>query len=86
MTRFFLPLMVLLCLFSCSDDDVIKVEDIDVPEGFALSAGSSTVFYDSSIAYDNPAPWVSGAYSTRFYTGDRLYRSEEHTSELQSLY
>ena len=65
--------MVLLCLFSCSDDDVIKVEDIDVPEGFALSAGSSTVFYDSSIAYDNPAPWVSGAYSTRFYTGDRLY-------------
>lgn len=60
-------------LAACSDDDQITVLDIDVPDGYALSAGTSTVFYSSSVAYDNPAPWVSGAYSSRFYTGDRLY-------------
>lgn len=63
--------MPLLC--ACNDDDQITVTDIEVPDGYALSAGTSTVFYDSSIAYDNPTAWISGAYSNRFYNGDRLY-------------
>lgn len=59
-------------LSGCSDDE-LTAADIDVPEGYMLSAGTSTVFFTSSVSYDQPADWVSGAYSNRFYTGDRLY-------------
>lgn len=58
---------------ACSDDDQLTVEDIDVPTGYALSAGTATVFFNSSVAYDQPAKWVSGIYDQRFTTGDRLY-------------
>lgn len=49
------------------------MDDVVVPKGYALSAGTSTVFMNSSKAYDNPADWVSGAFESRFYRGDRLY-------------
>ena len=61
-----------LSLVSC-DNDGLDVLDIEVPAGYALSAGTSTIFLNSSVAYDSEAPWVSGDYLTRFVRGDRLY-------------
>ena len=54
---------LLLCLsagLTACDDDGIDVLDIEIPEGYALSAGTSTIFMNSSKAYDSPADWVSG--------------------------
>lgn len=42
------------CLLACSacNDDGIDILDIEIPEGYALSAGTSTIFLNSSVAYD----------------------------------
>lgn len=58
---------------ACEDNDGIDFDDIEVPEGFALSAGTATNFMTSTFAYDTEADWVSGIYSQRFTRGDRLY-------------
>jgi len=60
-------------LFASCDSDGLDQLDIEVPNGYELSAGTSTVFLNSSVAYDSEAPWVSGNYLTRFVRGDRLY-------------
>lgn len=63
----------LLMVAGCEDDDQITPDDLDVPDGYALSAGISTEFSRSRFSYDQEAMWVSGAYLTKFKTGDRLY-------------
>ena len=62
----------LLALFACEDDG-IDVDNIEVPAGFALSAGTATNFLTSSYAYDRSADWITGAYDKRFTRGDKLY-------------
>ncbi len=62
-----------LALTACDDDDQLTADDIQVPNGYALSAGISTEFSRSAFSYDQEAMWVSGAYLTKFKTGDRLY-------------
>lgn len=71
----------LLCLFfAACDGDEIDEGDIEVPDGYALSAGISTLFLNSSYAYDTEADWVSGTYLTRFNNGDKLYDDVRTTS------
>lgn len=65
-------LVVALAVMSC-DDEGLDVLDIEVPEGYALSAGTSTIFMNSSKAYDSEAEWVTGALASCFTRGDRLY-------------
>ncbi len=65
-------LVVALALMSC-DDEGLDVLNIEVPEGYALSAGTSTIFMNSSKAYDSEAEWVTGALASHFTRGDRLY-------------
>ena len=66
--------LFLFSLFSiCSCEDGIEMDDIDVPNGYALSAGTSTTFLNSSVAYDSNANWVTGALLRRFTSGDGLY-------------
>ena len=69
--------VVLTALWSCENDglEVNDIRDIEVPEGFVLSAGTSTVFKNSSYAYDTDANWVASipANEKRFTHGDRLY-------------
>ena len=67
--------VILTALTGCEDDDMLDVEDIEVPDGYALSAGTSTVFKNSSFAYDTDADWVGDipANEKRFNRGDRLY-------------
>ena len=68
--------LALFLLAACDkEDDCFTAEDFSVPSGYALSAGSSTVFINSSFAYDTDAPWVENikANSRRFINGDGLY-------------
>ena len=75
---FFLASLGLFSLSSCSDDEdenittFIETHANDL-ENYALSAGTSTIFYNSSKAYDIDAEWLSGTYATRFQRGNRLY-------------
>ena len=55
------------------EDEGLTVQDVYIPSGYALSAGTSTIFTHSSYAYDTDADWVSGIYATRFNRGDKLY-------------
>ena len=70
-------LLALSCVASllgaCDIEDTYDVLDIEVPAGYELSAGTSTLFVRSSKAYDMPASWVTGTYNSRFNSGDGLY-------------
>ncbi len=69
------PLIMLLLLTSSCDqlENGMDVTDMEVPEGYELSAGTSTIFMNSSKSYDSPADWVDGTYAQRFIRGDKLY-------------
>ena len=69
----YLTLLTFVFLASCEDDEGLDVVDIEVPDGYALSAGTSTNFLSSSYAYDTEADWVSGKNLVRFHNGDKLY-------------
>jgi CxxC motif-containing protein (DUF1111 family) len=60
-------------LTACSDSDALDVLDMEVPSGYALSAGTSTIFSTSSFAYDTDADWLSSDLKLRFNRGDKLY-------------
>ena len=55
-------LVVLTALWGCENDglEVNDVRDMEVPEGFVLSAGTSTIFKNSSYAYDTDADFIVG--------------------------
>lgn len=71
----YLYILLLGASFAACDDEGLDVLDVEIPDGYALSAGTSTIFVNSSFAYDSPADWVSSntAYKKRFYSGDGLY-------------
>lgn len=73
--RRYILLIVLGVLTASCDNEQENLDQISVPEGYALSAGTSTVFNNSSFAYDQDAPWVAGnaANRKRFVHGDKLY-------------
>ena len=76
MKRLYQLSATLLFLFSCmacEEDDKMDMDKVVVPNGYALSAGTSTIFLNSSVAYDTEADWVSGANASRFNNGDGLY-------------
>lgn len=58
-----------LSLLSCENDD-LQVTETEVPTGFAPSAGISTVYMSSSLAYDQSSPW-DGPIGTPFPRGRR---------------
>ncbi|MBQ0021271.1 MAG: thiol oxidoreductase [Bacteroidales bacterium] len=65
--------IIALSFAACEAEDAMT--PLNAPEGYALSAGSSTVFINSSFAYDTDAQWVSSVPSNqkRFTKGDALY-------------
>ena len=75
-----IPLTILctIPMVSCNEDDQMDIEEFEVAHAgdlnkYAMSAGTSTIFVNSSKAYDMNAPWVTGKYSSRFLSGDGLY-------------
>ena len=71
--RYLFPFLLLCLVVACDDTEGLEVDNIEIPYGYALSAGTSTNFIRSSTAYDTDAPWVSGDFAKRFNKGDRLY-------------
>lgn len=75
--HFLLLLAFTLITASCEDDsegmDTFTETHAKDLENYALSAGTSTIFWNSSKAYDIDAEWLSGSYATRFQRGNRLY-------------
>lgn len=61
------------CLRDPSEGQIINTLTGEVARYEELSAGNSTVFIASSIAYDTNADWVTGDLYTRFNKGDLLY-------------
>ena len=68
-----IALLAIVGMLTSCDSDGLDVLDVEVPDGYALSAGTSTLFIDSSKAFDTEADWVTGSYATRFTRGDKLY-------------
>ena len=73
--RLITALCAALAVLTACDEDGIDVNTIEVPQGFALSAGISTVFLDSPVAYDTQADWIAADadFAMRFRDGDGLY-------------
>ena len=77
-TFLFLSFATVSMLSACSDNEADNInvfyEDhaADLAE-YALSAGTSTIFNNSSKAYDIDAEWLNGTYATRWQNGNRLY-------------
>ena len=74
-SKYFLITALTPLLLGCDEELLDDIDKIDVPEGYMLSAGISTVFNNSSFAYDQDAPWVAEnvANRKRFTHGDKLY-------------
>ena len=72
--KYSLILLAALSLIACEDEgEQLHVQDVEVPDGYALSAGISTEFSRSAYSYDEASDWVRGRYETLFNEGDRLY-------------
>ena len=71
----YLALFSLAFSLAACDDDGLDVRDVEIPQGYALSAGVSTIFLNSSVAYDTQADWIDADpdYAMRFRDGDGLY-------------
>lgn len=71
-----IPLFI-LTLAACEDDtegvDNFIAEHSRELENYCLSAGTSTIFSNSSKAFDIDAEWLSGKYASRFQNGNSLY-------------
>lgn len=75
MRELFVIALSFFILVACDDNAAIEEKNLEVPEGYALSAGTSTIYSTSSIAYDNEAPWVrsNSANMARWVRGNSLY-------------
>lgn len=79
MKHAFLLLLLAAALTACDDDGLDAVDFVDSHaselEHYALSAGTSTIFMNSSLAYDNEAEWIRSnpANFTRWKHGNSLY-------------
>ncbi len=72
---FALSLVAAMLLTGCEDNSGLDVLDMEVPEGYALSAGTSTVFTNTSYSFDTASDWAANipANYKRFLSGDGLY-------------
>lgn len=76
-------LFIILLLITGACEDGFDMDDVEITDGYALSAGTSTLFVNSSKAYDSNADWVTGNNLIRFYRGDKLYDDVRTSSNSQ---
>ena len=65
----YLALFSLAFSLAACDDDGLDVRDVEIPQGYALSAGISTIFLNSSVAYDTQADWIDADPASATATG-----------------
>ncbi len=65
--------LVAIAVSACDEEETFTEADFEAPAGYALSAGTSTIFSTSSFAFDSEADWVTGDLKKRFMRGDKLY-------------
>lgn len=71
---------ILVALFFISVVSACKPEKTPEPEKKSdLSAGVSTIYTFTKVAFDTPANWVEGENSKRFLTGDGIYDTPRNT-------
>lgn len=86
MNNLFSAILLTASVFSlaaCQEDNISVDETSISPDGFAPSAGTSTVKLTSSLAYDASADWVGtkGKLAARFLSGDGLYDDPRASNE-----
>lgn len=69
-----LILFVGIAFTSCKKDDGTTTETKS-----DLSAGNSTTYTFTSVAFDTPSDWVEGNMANRFLSGDAIYDSPRNT-------
>lgn len=55
-----ISILFMSLLTACSDENGMTEQYMEVPDGYGLSAGTSTVFMNTSFAYDSEAPLGDG--------------------------
>jgi len=67
-------LIIIIGFTSCQKKEE-SIRLLTETERKSLSAGQSTIFTSSSVAFDTPSDWVTGELMDRFLTGDALYEN-----------
>lgn len=61
------------CVITSCTKEGITEEFLEVKKGYALSAGTATIYSNSAFAYDTEADWITGTNKTRWMRGNTLY-------------
>jgi CxxC motif-containing protein (DUF1111 family) len=72
-----------VCFSSCQKEEYINIykPNSEIATDNELSAGQSTTFTFTSVAYDTPSDWATGDLYERFLRGDGLYDTPRHSGD-----
>ena len=70
--NYFFILGLMFVSTACSKEGITE-EFVEVRDGYALSAGTSTIYSSSAFAYETESDWLSGDNKTRWNRGNTLY-------------
>ncbi|MCQ2192513.1 MAG: thiol oxidoreductase [Paludibacteraceae bacterium] len=70
--KHFVIVGLMLASTSCEKEGITE-EYVEVRKGYALSAGTATIYSNTSFAYDTQADWVTGSNLIRWNRGNSLY-------------
>ena len=70
--NYFFILGLMFVSTACSKEGITE-EYVEVRDGYALSAGTSTIYSSSAFAYETESDWLSGDNKTRWNRGNTLY-------------
>ncbi len=77
--KFIISTFILAVLFqSCTD------KSAEEPERSDLSAGKSTTYTFTKVAFDTPSDWVEGANYKRFLSGDGIYDAPRNSGSVMN--
>lgn len=71
-SKYFYALSMLLLGTACEKEGITE-DFLEVRNGYALSAGTATIYSQSAFSYDTEADWISGKNKTRWNRGNTLY-------------
>ncbi len=72
-------LIFALALQACNGDDITEQE-----KRSDLSAGASTTYTFTKVAFDTPSDWLKGAQEKRFLSGDGIYDAPRNSGNVMN--